>query len=64
MSRQEMSISRVTRSKEAAKASYDQLSRCCDLLAGRFELIDQSEYLIFSPIIATDICQARSWRGL
>ncbi|MFB0546034.1 MAG: class I SAM-dependent methyltransferase [Anaerolineae bacterium] len=37
MSKNETEISRVTRSKEEAKASYDKMSKWYDILAGRFE---------------------------
>lgn len=37
MSKGELKISRVTRSKEEAKASYDKMSKWYDILPGRFE---------------------------
>lgn len=37
MSKSELQISRVTRSKKKAKASYDRISKWYDVLAGRFE---------------------------
>ena len=37
MFRDETELSRVTRSKDQAKATYDKLSKWYDLLAGRFE---------------------------
>ncbi len=37
MSKSGTEISRVTRSKEQAKASYDKMSKWYDILAGRFE---------------------------
>ena len=37
MSKNDEQISRVTRSKEEAKTSYDKMSKSYDLLAGRFE---------------------------
>jgi len=37
MFRNEIQISRVTRSKEEAKASYDKMSKWYDILPGRFE---------------------------